>query len=229
MSAMYSKNGIIINKSINGGGGGGTAYTAGDAIDITDNAISVKYSKGLEVNGNNELQVKVGQGLFLTPDGILTTEEPEENFIDITNEWVFVNGFRLQYNGDYPGYGNDMKILYSPVTDIVKFTNGGRINTASGFSDYSWHVMLQYKGDRFYTTYNAPEPSKIPILISDYLLIGAGESGVSDSSLTKFGYVGSGSSNESDCGIAIQKFIGNDTYIYGTNIVGAVFKVSKKV
>ena len=34
--------------------------SAGTAIDLTDNAVSVKYSKGLEINSDNELQVNTG-------------------------------------------------------------------------------------------------------------------------------------------------------------------------
>lgn len=50
-----------------GGGGGGTTYTAGDAIDLTNDEISVKYGNGLTVNGSNELEVKVGEGLMIDP------------------------------------------------------------------------------------------------------------------------------------------------------------------
>lgn len=50
-----------------GGGGGGTTYTAGDAIDLTNDEISVKYGNGLTVNGSNELEVKVGEGLTIDP------------------------------------------------------------------------------------------------------------------------------------------------------------------
>lgn len=55
------------------GGGGGTSYTAGSAIDLTDDTISVKYSKGLELNTNNELQVKVGKGLTFDNDSLEVT------------------------------------------------------------------------------------------------------------------------------------------------------------
>lgn len=43
------------------------AYTAGDAIDLTNDEISVKYGNGLTVNGSNELEVKVGEGLMIDP------------------------------------------------------------------------------------------------------------------------------------------------------------------
>lgn len=49
-------------------GGGGSTYTAGDCIDITNSAISVKYGKGLTVNAANELEVKAGNGLTFDED-----------------------------------------------------------------------------------------------------------------------------------------------------------------
>lgn len=50
------------------GGGGGTEYTAGDAIDITNNTINVKVNpaSGIDIV-NDELVVKVGQGLAVDP------------------------------------------------------------------------------------------------------------------------------------------------------------------
>ena len=50
---VHNLNGI----SVNGQGGSGTTYSAGDAIDLTNNTISVKYGKGLSVNSSNELEV----------------------------------------------------------------------------------------------------------------------------------------------------------------------------
>ena len=59
---VHNLNGV----SVNGSGGG--SYTAGDAIDITNNNISVKYGKGLTVNASNELEVKAGNGLTFDED-----------------------------------------------------------------------------------------------------------------------------------------------------------------
>lgn len=39
------------------GGGGGTTYTAGDAIDLTNNEISVKHDPSLSVDDQNRLTV----------------------------------------------------------------------------------------------------------------------------------------------------------------------------
>lgn len=56
---VHNLNGVSVNSS----GGSGTSYTAGDAIDITNNNISVKYGKGLKVNTSNQLEVNAGRGL----------------------------------------------------------------------------------------------------------------------------------------------------------------------
>lgn len=61
---VHNLNGV----SINGSGGGGSSYDAGDAIDLTNDTISVKYGKGLTVNASNELEVKAGNGLTFDED-----------------------------------------------------------------------------------------------------------------------------------------------------------------
>lgn len=60
---VHNLNGVSIN-----GSGGGTEYTAGDAIDITDDTINVKVNpaSGIDIV-NDELVVKVGQGLTVDP------------------------------------------------------------------------------------------------------------------------------------------------------------------
>ena len=59
---VHNLNGVSIN------GSGGTEYTAGDAIDITNNTINVKVNpaSGIDIV-NDELVVKVGQGLAVDP------------------------------------------------------------------------------------------------------------------------------------------------------------------
>lgn len=59
---VHNLNGVSVN------GGSGTSYTAGDAIDLTNDTISVKYGKGLTVNASNELEVKAGNGLTFDED-----------------------------------------------------------------------------------------------------------------------------------------------------------------
>lgn len=57
-----------LDNYIIAGGGGGTEYIAGDAIDITDDTINVKVNpaSGIDIV-NDELVVKVGQGLSIDP------------------------------------------------------------------------------------------------------------------------------------------------------------------
>ena len=67
---VHNLNGISVNGQ---GGGSGTTYTAGDAIDLTNDTISVKYGKGLEITTDNKLQLKVGKGLTLDNDTLEVT------------------------------------------------------------------------------------------------------------------------------------------------------------
>ena len=66
---VHNLNGV----SVNGQGGSGTTYSAGDAIDLTNDTISVKYGKGLEITPDNKLQLKVGKGLTLDNDTLEVT------------------------------------------------------------------------------------------------------------------------------------------------------------
>lgn len=64
---------------------GGSTYTGGDAIDISNDTISVKYGNGLELDTNNKLKVKLGKGLkFDTEAGI----EGEISIDDIGQEVI---------------------------------------------------------------------------------------------------------------------------------------------
>ena len=231
---------------------GGDSYTAGDGIDITNSNISVKYDKGLEITSDNKLRLKVGEGLtfddnsriissigngiYLTADGKLTTKEPEDNFIDITNEWEFDNGFRLQYRGVTPGEGNDMRILYSPVSDTVKFISACRINSTSPISGNAWYVMMRYKGDRFYTTNNTTNPEYYPKISTSetiggvYTVIGTDSGGATSNAFLKFSYIGTANNTESETGLAIQNFINPyNSQIYGTLLSGLRLSVTKKI
>ena len=67
---VHNLNGVSVNGQ---GGGSGTAYSAGDAIDLTNDTISVKYGKGLEITTDNKLQLKVGKGLTLDNDTLEVT------------------------------------------------------------------------------------------------------------------------------------------------------------
>ena len=67
---VHNLNGVSVNGQ---GGGSGTTYTAGDAIDLSNDTISVKYGKGLEITTDNKLQLKVGKGLTLDNDTLEVT------------------------------------------------------------------------------------------------------------------------------------------------------------
>lgn len=76
----------IEQTAIAGSAGSAATYTAGDAIDITNDTISVKYGNGLELDAtDNKLQVKLGKGLkFDTAAGI----EGEISIDDIGQEVI---------------------------------------------------------------------------------------------------------------------------------------------
>ena len=64
---------VDITSIVGQGGGSGTTYSAGYAIDLTNDTISVKYGKGLEITTDNKLQLKVGKGLTLDNDTLEVT------------------------------------------------------------------------------------------------------------------------------------------------------------
>ena len=106
---VHNLNGV----SINGSGGG--SYTAGAAIDITNNNISVKYGKGLTVNSSNQLEVKAGKGLSFDEDtleieinsevtDVVETVEKLSDDLDkkITTTYPFA---QITSMGDFATYG----------------------------------------------------------------------------------------------------------------------------
>lgn len=107
---VHNLNGVSIN-----GKGGGTEYTAGDAIDLTNDSISVKYSKGLTVNALNQLEVKAGNGLTFDEDtleieisnevgDVVETVEKLSDDLDkkITTTYSFA---QITSMGDFATYG----------------------------------------------------------------------------------------------------------------------------
>ena len=52
--------------------GGSTSLTPGDAINIANDTIDVKYGKGLGLDANNQLEVKAGAGLTYNSEGGIT-------------------------------------------------------------------------------------------------------------------------------------------------------------
>lgn len=98
-----------------GGGGGGTEYEAGEAIEIVNDEISVKYGAGLEVDQDNTLKVKIGDGLKFD-EGTLSVEVDSdvEEVVDIvkklsedldkkiTTTYPFA---QITMQGDFAGFG----------------------------------------------------------------------------------------------------------------------------
>ena len=79
---VHNLNGV----SINGSGGGGTEYDAGDGIDITSDTISVDAGKGLGFDADGKLEVKVGDGLTIDDDNNVITIDTEVGDVVATVE-----------------------------------------------------------------------------------------------------------------------------------------------
>lgn len=180
--------------------------------------------------------VLVGEGLYYTSEGKLTTTEPEGNFIDITDEWEFLNDFRVQYGGSTPGTDNEFKVLYSPVSDTVKFKNAMRINRTSPVDPTSWNKFLYYTGNRFYDPYNAPSVDLYPTvgitptIGGNFLVPGSASNGSSAQALCIVNYLGdSVASNPKDASLGFKLFYSNNVTCYGVLLTNLVLKVHKKM
>ena len=98
---VHNLNGV----SVNGSGSG--SYNAGDAIDITNNNISVKYGKGLTVNTSNELEVKAGKGLSFDADTLEVEIDSEVTDVVETVEKLKQDlDTQLTVNFDMPNVDN---------------------------------------------------------------------------------------------------------------------------
>lgn len=116
---VHNLNGV----SINGGSGGGTEYTAGDAIDLTNDTISVKYGKGLTVNASNELEVKAGNGLTFDEDTLEIEIDSEVTDVVETVEKLKQDlDTQLTVNFDMPNVDNVYD--FADTTVIGNLSNG---------------------------------------------------------------------------------------------------------
>lgn len=87
--------------------GSGTTYTAGDAIDLTNDEISVKYGNGLTVNGSNELEVKVGEGLSIDPvSGVVMIDTEVGDVVQTVEKLKRDLDTQLTVNFDMPNVDN---------------------------------------------------------------------------------------------------------------------------
>lgn len=116
---VHNLNGV----SVNGSGGGGTEYTAGDAIDLTNDTISVKYGKGLTVNASNELEVKAGNGLTFDEDTLEIEIDSEVTDVVTTVEKLKQDlDTQLTVNFDMPNVDNVYD--FADTTVIGNLSNG---------------------------------------------------------------------------------------------------------
>lgn len=241
---VHNLNGV----SVNGQGGSGTSYTAGDGIDITNDTISVKYSKGIGLDADRKLEVKVGDGLsynsvnnsievnkdeinnYIDKSLFIINPDAITDWIDITNEFEFLNNFRPNYNNNptIPQF----KPMYSPSMNILKFGGEMRINRTSYIpTGPSWAVMFRYVGNRFYNNKNAPtseaKPTLYPIAPVGNMLNTpvTNSDGITQIGLAKVTWVGDNNSIDENEGIGMQILFANNN-IYGTILTNLMYKVT---
>ena len=92
----------------NAGGGGGETYTAGDAIDITNNEISVKVNpaSGIDIV-DDKLVVKVGNGLTIDPvSGVVVVNTEVNDVVQTVEKLKQDLDTQLTVNFDMPNIDN---------------------------------------------------------------------------------------------------------------------------
>lgn len=156
------------------------------------------------------------------------------DWIDITDEWEFINGFRLSYLGNFPGDGNAMTILYSPTFHYVKFTGTMRVNRTSDVSDDVWKVFLRYNGNRFYTSDDTvenhlmPQLGYVPTIGAQVFIPGTNAEGTSTRSILKLAYVGAPTASTNENGLGIKIVYNHSGSVYGCICTSLVMKVVPK-
>lgn len=115
---VHNLNGVSVN-----GGGGGAEYTAGDAIDITNNNISVKVNpaSGIDIV-NDELVVKVGQGLAVDPaSGLIIINSEVGDVVDTVEKLKEDLDTQITTNFDMPN-----------ISQVFDFADGNNWITHNG-------------------------------------------------------------------------------------------------
>jgi hypothetical protein len=99
---ILAKNGRIL-KSLNGGGGG-SSYSAGPGIDITNNTVSVKYDTDGLLTTENQIEGEYSSGRFDRVDHFVQAR-PFHNFGDIQQYLVQDRTYTVKlashHNGDW--------------------------------------------------------------------------------------------------------------------------------
>lgn len=112
-------------------GGGSPTYTAGDAIDLTNDEIAVKYGDGLGLDGDGALEVKVGDGLSITDDGgikVITVDSDVSDVVATVEKLKKDLDTQITVNFDQPNI-SQVYDFADPSTWLTPFGNVG--NTAS--------------------------------------------------------------------------------------------------
>ena len=103
-------------------GGGSPTYTAGDAIDLTNDEISVKYGDGLAVNQDNELEVQLGDGLTFEDDGgvkVITVDSDVSDVVAIVQKLKHDLDTQITVNFDMPNITHTYDFADRSVTTLA--------------------------------------------------------------------------------------------------------------
>jgi len=155
-TANQSSNSTI---ELDAGGGGGTTYTEGDAIDLTNNIISVKYDNNtLKLNGSGQLYADIPAAnnatITITQGGVtkgtFTTNQSVNGTIALDTGITYTSGKAIKIDQN-DAINLKTSIINAPLvyqdetgTD-VKFQNRNvsRYNGSfdgSGYNDSSWSI-----------------------------------------------------------------------------------------
>ncbi len=123
-------------------------YTAGDAIDLTNNTISVKNGKGLEITTDNKLQLKVGEGLTFDNDTL------EVTFKDLATS---ITSFRT---GDVIPVDGPSGTAKMSKDDLLKVTGENALGSIHLLSDTATEADL--KAGNYFALDGAEGTKRIP-------------------------------------------------------------------
>ena len=115
------------------GGGGGTEYTAGDAIDLTNNEISVKVnpSSGIDIV-DDKLVVKVGNGLTIDPvSGVVIVNSEVNDVVQTVEKLKQDLDTQLTVNFDMPNVDN---VYDFADTSVIGNLSNGAVMLCQAFT-----------------------------------------------------------------------------------------------
>lgn len=129
----------IANWKLTGSGGGGSFYTAGDGIDITNDEISVKVGSNLSFDSSGNLNATdttytAGDGIVIEDDEISTDNMPAADMAEIVTPLPSVMSRLHKYSSSPQKIGiwtNDKTIyeivgtLPTGATELYSFSMGG--------------------------------------------------------------------------------------------------------